>query len=98
MTPMAKILKTIGQLQAEYEQGLANVLTKIDPRLAKYFPRVSFVSGRRKKRADASAENWSPDSGEIRIRVEPVLELASGEEPARIRGETLSKTVLRERG
>ena len=78
---MPKPLKTIAQLQAEYEQGLRSVLNKIDPRLTKYSPRISFVSGdQRKKRIDASADTWSPDSGAIRIRFEPVPEAASGEE------------------
>jgi hypothetical protein len=83
--------RTIAQLQAEYEQGLCKILKEIDPRLAKYSPRVSFVSGKRKKRVDAGAETWSPDSGAIQIRFEPALG------PARVERSPVSRNEPEQR-
>src|ERR1039458_302404 len=38
-------------------------------------PRVSLLDANgRKKRSNASADNWSPESGLIEIRLEPVLQ------------------------
>jgi hypothetical protein len=70
----------IDQLEPELAQKLVNPLRNILTELrftvpGQYKLRVSLLdSNGRKKRSSASAENWSPASGRIEIRFEPVLE------------------------
>ena len=60
---------TIKDLEVFLERNISESLK--DPRFAGFRPRVSLTdeNGRRKRRT-AAAENWSPDSGEIRITFE----------------------------
>src|SRR5579863_3092034 len=64
---MVKI--TIEDEQSRLEKALAPIL---QPILAKgYRHRVALHGKDRKVRKDASADNWSPEFGEIRIQFEP---------------------------
>jgi hypothetical protein len=70
----------IDQLEPELAQKLVSPLRNILNELrfavpGQYKLRVSLLdSNGRKKRSNALAENWSPASGRIEIRFEPVLE------------------------
>ena len=83
---------TIAELEFLLERGLSESLSaSLDEPLAGYRPRVSlFDKTGRKKRHNAAADNWSPESGEIRITFEaepeaepipPVSTAAKGEIP-----------------
>jgi hypothetical protein len=63
----------IDQLERELAQNLVNPLRNTLP--GQYQLRVSLLDANgRKKRSNASANNWSPASGRIEIRFEPVPE------------------------
>src|SRR5271166_118232 len=63
----------IDQLELELAQTLASPLKNTIP--GQYQLRVSLLDANgRKKRSDASANNWSPASGRIEIRFEPSSE------------------------
>ena len=73
---------TIAEIESRLEQGLAKLRspeyklleTLLRPLIPKgYRVRVSLVDKRngRKKRKNASADNWSPDLGEVRVNFEP---------------------------
>lgn len=70
----------IDQLEPELAQKLVSPLRNILHELRYTLPgqyqlRVSLLDAKgRKKRSDASAENWSPESGRIEIRFEPAPE------------------------
>ena len=70
----------IDQLEPELAQKLANPLRNILHELryavpGQYKLRVSLLDANgRKKRSNASAANWSPESGRIEIRFEPAPE------------------------
>jgi hypothetical protein len=70
----------IDQLEPKLAQKLVNPLRDILNELrytvpGQYKLRVSLLDANgRKKRSDASAENWSPESGRIEIRFEPTPE------------------------
>ena len=60
----------IDQLESELAQKLVSPLQNTIP--GQYQLRVSLLDAKgRKKRSDASADNWSPASGRIEIRFEP---------------------------
>ena len=67
----------IEQLEPQFAQKLDNPLKHILQELQyfvpdNYRPRVSLLDASgRKKRSNASADNWSPESGRIEIRFEP---------------------------
>lgn len=70
---------TIEELEAQLEQGLAKLRspeykpleTLLQPLVPKgYRVHVSLVKNGRKTRKDASADNWSPDRGEVRVNFE----------------------------
>src|SRR5690348_3270096 len=67
----------IEQLEPQFAQKLDNPLKHILQELQyfvpdNYSPRVSLLDASgRKKRSNASADNWSPESGRIEIRFEP---------------------------
>jgi hypothetical protein len=79
----------IEELESKVEEGLSKLRSPefqpldIEPLAPKgYRVHVSLTDKKgRKKRKDASADNWSPESGEIRISFEPATEsvVASGE-------------------
>lgn len=56
--------KTIEELESQFEQVLK---ANLDPIAPGYEPEVSLYEKGRKKKRNASADNWSPESGEIRI-------------------------------
>jgi hypothetical protein len=60
---------TIEDVQSRLEKDLASILQPI--LLKGYRHRVALHNKSRKVRKDASADNWSPESGEIRIHFEP---------------------------
>jgi hypothetical protein len=63
----------IDQLEQDLAQKLTSPLKNTVP--GQYQLRVSLLDAKgRKKRSDASASNWSPASGRIEIRFEPVAE------------------------
>jgi hypothetical protein len=72
---------TIEEVESRLEQGLAKLRspeykpleTLLQPLIPKgYRVRVSLVDKNgRKKRKNASADNWSPDLGEVRVNFEP---------------------------
>jgi hypothetical protein len=73
---------TIEELESRLEQGLAKLRspeykpleTLLQPLIPKgYRVHVSLVDKKngRKKRKNASADNWSPDLGEVRVNFEP---------------------------
>src|ERR1700693_6138691 len=69
----------IEELESQVEEGLSKLRSPefqsldLDPLVPKgYRVHVSLTDKKgRKKRRDASADNWSPESGEIRISFEP---------------------------
>jgi hypothetical protein len=75
------ISMTIQELESRLEQGLAKLRspeykpleTLLQPLIPKgYRVHVSLVDKNgRKKRKNASADNWSPDLGEVRVNFEP---------------------------
>jgi hypothetical protein len=79
----------IDQLEPELAQKLVKPLRTILHELrytipGQYHLRVSLLdSNGRKKRSDASAENWSPESGRIEIRFEPATEETASQEFSR---------------
>jgi hypothetical protein len=95
---------TIAELEFLLERGLSESLSaSLDQPLAGYRPRVSLIdkSGR-KKRHNAAADNWSPESGEIRITFEaepesepnrPVSTAAKGEIPPEVFADGLQDLV-----
>jgi hypothetical protein len=72
---------TIEEVEARLEQGLAKLRSPeykpLEPLLQPLIPKgyrvhVSLVDKKgRKKRKSASADNWSPDLGEVRLNFEP---------------------------
>jgi hypothetical protein len=72
---------TIEEVEARLEQGLAKLRSPeykpLEPLLQPLIPKgyrvhVSLVDKKgRKKRKTASADNWSPDLGEVRLNFEP---------------------------
>lgn len=88
---------TIEELESQVEMGLVKVLQPLLP--TGYRPHVSLVYPKkdgtvRKARRNASADNWTPESGEIRVYFEPdttqrenTLPGGSGMKPAESRGE-----------
>jgi len=82
----------IDQLEPQLAQKLVNPLTDILSELqyavpGKYKLRVSLLDANgRKKRSDASAQNWSPASGRIEIRFEPGPEEQNMTSPEADRG------------
>jgi hypothetical protein len=97
----------IDQLEPELAQKLVNPLKDILHELrysvpGQYRLRVSLLDANgRKKRSDASADNWSPESGRIEIRFEPVPEdrktttEASGGTDSKSRLDSLEMRLLR---
>jgi hypothetical protein len=89
----------IDQLEPELAQKLVKPLRTIlqDLRYAvpgQYQLRVSLLdSTGRKKRSDASAENWSPESGWIEIRFEPGTETGLPVAPPRTERESGSESL-----
>jgi hypothetical protein len=84
----AKMDVRIEQLESELAQKLVSPLKKAIP--GQYQLRVSLLDANgRKKRSDASANNWSPASGRIEIRFEPSPEekIAAPEDSRRAEGE-----------
>src|SRR5208283_5563278 len=75
----------IDQLESELAQKLVSPLKATIP--GQYQVRVSLLDANgRKKRSNASANNWSPASGRIEIRFEPSTEQAkSAPAPAELR-------------
>jgi hypothetical protein len=75
----------IEELESKVEEGLSKLRSPefqsldLDPLVPKgYRVHVSLTDKNgRKKRKDASADNWSPESGEIRISFEPATESAA---------------------
>ncbi len=66
---MTKEEMTIEEMEQQLEQRLHSAL---QPLISQGFrPRVTLCDPKRKKRKNASAKNWSPESDEIRIRFEP---------------------------
>jgi hypothetical protein len=63
------------QLERSFSESLSDSLAQ---RFAGYRPRVSLYENDRKKRHNAGDENWSPQTGEIRItfEIEPDVESA----------------------
>ena len=59
---------TIRDSKADLERSLADVLHGLLPQTAGYALEVDIYENDRKKRSDASRENWRPAIGEIRIR------------------------------
>ena len=97
---------TIEDMESRLERDLSPALGSVIPK--GYRPRVALVDKKLgKKRKDASADIWSPASGEIRISFEPdtssVARMFNARftqsefQPVKIRGESLSTTILRER-
>ncbi len=87
----------IDQLEPELAQKLVSPLRDILNELrytvpGQYKLRVSLLDANgRKKRSDASAENWSPESGRIEIRFEPTaeeLKIATPEVPSGAEGKS----------
>ena len=76
---------TIEEVESRLEQGLANLRSPehkdLEPLVPKGFRvRVSLVDKRgRKKRKNASADNWSPESGEVWITFEPEIQSTTAE-------------------
>jgi hypothetical protein len=83
----------IDQLEPELAQKLVSPLRNILHELRYTIPgqyqlRVSLLDANgRKKRSDASADNWSPESGRIEIRFEPAPEERKIASPEVSRGE-----------
>jgi hypothetical protein len=83
----------IDQLEPELAQKLVSPLKNILHELRYTIPgqyqlRVSLLDANgRKKRSDASADNWSPESGRIEIRFEPAPEERKIASPEVSRGE-----------
>ena len=66
----------IKEVEAEFAQKLGDQLKSILHDLSYYLPEhyqvhVSMFSNGRKKKSNAAANNWSPESGRIEIRFEP---------------------------
>jgi hypothetical protein len=66
----------IKEVEAEFAQKLGSQLKSILRDLSYYLPEhyqvhVSMFSNGRKKKSNAAANNWSPESGQIEIRFEP---------------------------
>jgi len=82
----------IEQVEPQFAQKLDNPFKNILQELRYPVPpgyrlRVSLLDASgRKKRSDASADNWSPQSGRIEIRFEPAPEEPTIAEPERSRG------------
>jgi len=75
----------IDQLEQELAQKLGNPLKITVP--GQYQVRVLLLDAKgRKKRSDASANNWSPASGRIEIRFEPIAQQEKTLSPASSRG------------
>ena len=103
--------RTIGQIEQQFEKKLGIYLKSLLQELR--FPilnsrvRVSLRDSKgTKKRSNASAENWSPESGCLQIWFETAPDGPSPGQridanldfvPVEIRGDTLSATILRER-
>jgi hypothetical protein len=98
----------IDQLEPELAQKLVSPLKDILHELrytvpGQYKLRVSLLDANgRKKRSDASADNWSPESGRIEIRFEPAPEdsktttiEASGGTDSKSRLDSLEMRLLR---
>ncbi len=78
---------TIEQVESQIEEGLSKLrspeYSSLEPLLKPLIPKgyrahVSLVDkGQRKKRKNASADNWSPESGEVRIYFEPSEKFSS---------------------
>ena len=83
----------IDQLEPELAQKLVSPLRNILHELRYTIPgqyqlRVSLLDANgRKKRSDASADNWSPESGRIELRFEPAPEERKIASPEVSRGE-----------
>src|SRR5208283_2904056 len=76
----------IDQLESELAQKLVSPLKATIP--GQYQVRVSLLDANgRKKRSDASADNWSPASGRIEIRFEPSTEERKATPPEDLRRE-----------
>jgi len=99
---------TIKDIESQLEQGISklkspeyksleSLLHALVP--AGYQPRVSLFDRDkgRKKRRSASAENWSPESGEIRISFEPELARPRHETTGVVPQRTLPKRLSTER-
>ena len=88
-----KAAKTIEQIESRLEEGLSKLRspeyssleTLLNPTLPKgYRVRVSLVDkSQRKKRKNASADNWSPETGEVRIYFEPDDQLSPAKSEAK---------------
>src|SRR5690348_16723341 len=66
----------IKEVEVEFAQKLGSQLKSILRDLSYYLPEhyqvhVSMFSNGRKKKSNAAANNWSPESGQIEIRFEP---------------------------
>lgn len=70
---MAKIEHVEPQFAEKLTNSLRNVLTELHYYLPEnYQPRISLLDAKgRKKRSNASADNWSPEYGRMEIRFEP---------------------------
>ena len=97
----------IDQVEPQFAQKLDNPLKHILQELQysvpdNYRPRVSLLDASgRKKRSNASAENWSPESGRIEIRFEPSRserkEVAAPETRGRIKSTPAATTKPEDR-
>lgn len=70
--------KTIEQVERQLQEALGHQFLPFVPE--HYKPQVSLYEGGRKKRRSASVDNWSPESGEIRISFRAEDDTARGSE------------------
>jgi hypothetical protein len=88
----------IEQVEPQFAQKLDNPFKSILQELRYSVPsgyrlRVSLLDANgRKKRSDASADNWSPQSGRIEIRFEPAPEEKNVAKPEGFRGASKSSS------
>src|ERR1017187_5240029 len=65
-----RIESAICKLRSPEYEPLQDALQPLIPQ--SFRPRVVLYEAGRKKKRNASSENWSPESGEIRISFEPI--------------------------